>query len=402
MSPWTTPLFLALLIPLQIFAQGVNSAEAVPSKLFERFEGVEHYNDIREEVLVSNMPAFKNQGVLGICSGCAASIILQKYICDVKKIARCADINTVDPRNSINILAMHSLNQPIDPAPQKRYESSNYERLDVFAGGNAFNILNVAIGGDFAFYTDKCYAYDKFADTYQSDARQTILIFHDLKKSYQKYRQDLLEKIPDLKKANINDAKMACPYCLRDLSGQMQKYFFKEADSDALLSGLSMETFEGFLFKIFFGECSPNFFWPTPKSHGYFPDGEKEKVSRNQAIERIKGVLYKNRPVAIDGLCSLVYKKDQDICIDTHSLVISGYMKVCNKTACRQLFRVHNCEGEIWQKKTGGWFDGETLLDQQVAQSAAKETINGKTYMRLGNRGGDSLLKPYTISWINY
>lgn len=71
-----------------------------------------------------------------------------------------------------------------------------------------------------------------------------------------------------------------------------------------------------------------------------------------------------NIPVAID-LC-LDQKANASQCKSGHSLVASGYRKVCSPTSsnCKEYVRVQNFWGADWQNQNSdGWVDAKVLYE---------------------------------------
>jgi len=370
------------------------------SKLFSKIENIEMYTDTKEEVLVENMPIYKSQDGLPVCSGCATSVVIQKFICDTKKISNCADENLVKPDFSINSLAMFALATPINSDPKLNKQFTNYESLNFNSGGIGYNILITAMT-DFSFYTEKCYAFDQFANRYGQNYTLMNTILSKLKTSYEKNKKQLISKLDSNEKITLTEANSECPDCLNNLKNQIQNDFFKTQDTEIILEGLSKNTFDEFLFTSLFGNCNTKSF-KKPNSVEYFPKNNEDKVTRTQAIDKIKDILKKQKPIVADSLCSVVHKNNPKACIYSHALVISGYKEVCNKNKCKKLFKVHNCEGKDWQDQTGSWFDAETLLDQQIKETDKTVKINDSEYAIMENRNENTLMEQKRFSWLEY
>ncbi|MNT58070.1 hypothetical protein D3C72_1954850 [compost metagenome] len=81
-------------------------------------------------------------------------------------------------------------------------------------------------------------------------------------------------------------------------------------------------------------------------------------------IDKIKEVLNQDNPLSLDGIC-IEYSGTE--CKTRHSVVISGYRKMCKgvgkERSCRDVLRVQNSWGKDWQEDFGnGWVDAKELL----------------------------------------
>jgi hypothetical protein len=190
---------------------------------------------------------------------------------------------------------------------------------------------------------------------------------------------------------------------IQNLSVQIKKDFLKVTTNDFIFSALKKKSFSEFLFKVFFGNCIPENF-NAPKNYEYFPQNNDISVSKDSAIKQIASVLKSQRPIIIDSLCITVKKDNPQICQVVHSTVISGYKKVCKSaTDCKELFRIHNCDGKEWQDKTGGWYDAEILLNNQINTTTDKiiEVSNEKQIIMM-KRNKNSKIEQKSLTWLVY
>ncbi|MBD8081304.1 hypothetical protein [Chryseobacterium caseinilyticum] len=148
---------------------------------------------------------------------------------------------------------------------------------------------------------------------------------------------------------------------------------------------LSKDSYDKFLYSLFFDGCSMENF-PSGFSAVAFPLDQPNINPANVKEQVIKG-LKQGRPVLFPYLC--ISGNTGDKCNEGHSLVISGYKKVCESdknTNCKDVFKLHNSWGAEWQKvNNDGWVDADALT---------KNTIKTKS------ESGNFKITPGSVIWL--
>ncbi len=205
----------------------------------------------------------------------------------------------------------------------------------------------------------------------------------------------------------FQDQKKKCESCALNFAStameDISKDFNIQKDNAEVLKLFGEKTYDIFLDKLFVPEeCS------GPKNSvrledadkleiGAFPPDTLKNSNFDDSINAIKNALSKSYPVLVSNVClgenfnieatqkqALALKKqaiegrsasmrsgekNQGFCPDAHSVVISGYRKICKKHAtpedCRHSLKIENSWGEEWQKSNNdGWVDAQIFMDR--------------------------------------
>lgn len=87
--------------------------------------------------------------------------------------------------------------------------------------------------------------------------------------------------------------------------------------------------------------------------------------------DKIKEVLKSGKPVLYPGMCVISESPEKCNKGGGHSLVISGYKKVCdaNKANCKELLKIHNSWGKEWQRKNNdGWVEADPIIQNVLKE----------------------------------
>ncbi|XGC81000.1 hypothetical protein ACES2L_00705 [Bdellovibrio bacteriovorus] len=305
------------------------------------------YSNSYEEMKIDNMPRVRSQDSLGVCFGFSSATVAQFYRCKTKNIT-CSPL----PENKeISPIAMVAWSNPNN---EKVRGGTFSDHSNIRFGGKGYGALGYLAEQDSSAVPESCYPFDQFANKYGGDESATNALIKKLQVEYDK---------------NKKTEGSACEECLLQT---MQKEFGAKTSLEDVASALKEETFAEYLYSLFFRSCGDKLlsFQPAPLM-GYFPKGTT--ATYNQVIDQTKNILKQGYPLVLDGICP--FYKD-GVCTGGHSVVISGYRKVCKPdNTCRDVLKIQNSWGEDWQKQNDdGWLDAKILL-------------------------GDKPLKEGTISW---
>lgn len=296
---------------------------------------------------IQNMPPIKTQDTMGDCRAFSLAAVIQKFICDNTKpkdpnenITKC---NPPPPERAISYFGMMIYTNSI-LANAKTLQPNQKDQI------RTDSIIAKITDASDGFVLESCKPFDQFTANfsfYNNSGDKKAMAFLS-------YTKQLYDTLGNTDATAIKD----CPECLEQLSN-MTGF---EANAINLKQALSKKSYDEFLFTLLFADCKLR-----EVSRGFrqitYPQ-ETSKVSNEDLKNRIKQGLNANHPVLFPYLC-LESKENGNDCKYGHSVVISGFKKICCGDKCTDLFKVHNSWGQDWQDRNkGGWVSADNLLNQ--------------------------------------
>jgi hypothetical protein len=311
------------------------------------------------EIKDESMPPVQSQDTVGSCFGCAASTIVQKFLCDSDPDYKGLKCNNLPKEKMVSQFSMvawadtNLLRYDDDPngSNQLPGESKNHSNIKLYGDVTKFssgaNALRNSIRA-FKFMPESCYPFDQLVSKYGNKDSQLF------KEVYEKTKS-LYERLKG------TEASSECEECLQQLNSDFNTSFSK----DSFTSALQKNTYGEFLFALLFKNCKPLLSSERPKFYG-LPENPGQKLAKTEVLEAMKGILNKKKPFLINSLC---LEKNSQKCLSNHSTVISGYRKACpssnyNDSKCKFQLKIHNCWGKDWQTANNdGWLDAAPLIE---------------------------------------
>jgi len=327
------------------------------------------------EISIKGMPATQQQPSLGICYAYTASVLIDKAYCDEKNIADCGNAPAA------------SKTSPLDLARFSRKLSDDVDFTD------RFNYEGIKEGGDVATTLQNALATSTIVKSSCADPswflsnktdpvvaqKEELEVWSSLKSFYKQYREqkkscgqcaertaeELSRKIKEMSGFKRDD------YVLEDLRAA-----FKEKSYDIFLDKVLIPDRCWDLKNMTSGSQHTRLriFPEHPKAADgsvVFLEGDDEVnfTSYDELLAKIKSVLAAGSPLGI-GLClqpEFTAKTRKQCEPYGHSVVISGYRKVCHGQHCKDSLKVINSWGEDWQvSNDNGWLDANNLLDRSL------------------------------------
>lgn len=371
-----------IILPLLISLQSINTHASVAFTLFDK-----SFNEAKEQSIVENLPKSFSQDTFSNCNAVAAAFLLDATNCrrDPKK----RPCNDWPDEEAFSRLDITRYNQEV-PA-QGKYR-------DHFQGirgpGSAKNIVYNAFNYRLPISSQKCSSLDqvlaKFGDNPELKKAQEAA-WSSLKKNYDNYQK------------NKNCSSCSANF-FSTAQSEISEHFKIQRSNTELLEAFSQQTYDKFLDKLLIPpECSKEdnliSLEDVPKLKlEAFPKDELELVTYDQSIDTIKSVLSKQLPILVDNVCTgkdfnlektqqanvalmksgikarttgaIGSQSTKEICSDAHSVVISGYRKICKNAGtpsevCRDSLKIENTWGKSWQKENNdGWVDARAFMDR--------------------------------------
>ena len=245
----------------------------------------------------------------------------------------------------------------------------------------------------------------KSIDELSNDFSKMKDIYESQKKAGNFQKQNINYNDVDERTDTEAKAIETCPDCLNQAASNLSKLlpidFNNEKGKRSIAIGLQQNSFEEFLFEIILRNCegmlhnSPEF--------SFFPG--KEGASQADVQVKIIEVLNKGYPVGFSGVC-VDRKNSADKC-GSHSVVITGYQKLCNpNNRCKELYKIHNSWGIEWQQlyTKNGWVDAEIFMNEHVSnveyENAVKEYQIKKVNDSSLKHPPLPLYKPASLVWL--
>jgi len=295
------------------------------------------------EVTLKNPPRAETTGVLPTCFGPSSAFLVQSYICKVKGISKCSSISDDDQVSIFSTISWANKNTSLINGQERPSEMpSSYTNITFAAGSGTRALVNSARA--FSFKPEACYPVNKINNKFGSE----------------KEFLDRMAQMNELYLHNRNSTE-ACESCLIE---SIRANLDVTIDDAGLRSALQKTTFEEFLYKIIFKDCSKNVAVSPPPVVEIYPK-IGETVAKKAVIAKIGETITSDRPLLLEGICVLRKNENECEAAGKHSIAIKGYKECCRPGKdCRKLVQVQNSWGEDWQKKfNNGWVDAETLVN---------------------------------------
>ena len=323
---------------------------------------------------VPNMPRIRDQKHMGICWGVAATVLAQKYYCDLQQIGDCANL---PPEREISVLDLMSW-EMLDEEYKKEGRASNDRkiRFGLDRGGGVAWAPLAKSQNNFAFKRESCFPLDQFYEKFGASKEALAITMSRLQLFFDTYKIQRGTGEFDYKTIQAQE----CTSCSAELIAA-RKLVFEMFPLDKpganygnkIWFGLTKSTLDHFMYEVLFAAGCKVIPMPSPTVH-IFP-GLGQHASSQELTEKLKKMLRLGISVGIQNV------RTGD---GWHTFVISGYKKVCGAEHknCHELIKAHNSWGENWQKSAnGGWIRWDDILE-------ALDTY------------ADGSFKPATIFWI--
>jgi hypothetical protein len=305
------------------------------------------YVEVKEsKIVISNMPAYKTQDDIGDCKAFSLATVVQKYTCDKWK-SDIPDCKNPPSDSAISYMGMMAYTNQVP-------EQSNSFQPNQKNGRSMSDIINDLSKNGNKLILDSCKPFDSLVNNFSLNGKSGLekrdIFFNYLKKMYENKKSKTEADIAD------------CPECIAEIN----KNSGLNVNLLNLKKALSKDTYDKFLYSLFFDGCQMENFPSGFRAAVYPLDSMNVGVSdiKNQIVKGLK----QGRPVLFPSLCVSQDKGDE--CKGTHSLVVSGYKKVCefgSTTKCKDVFKLHNSWGADWQKKNNdGWVDADVFAQNTV------------------------------------
>lgn len=308
---------------------------------------------------VPNMPRIRDQKHMGICWGVAATVLAQKYYCDLQQIGDCANL---PPEKEISVLDLMSW-EKLDEEKAKEAIAKNNRKIRLGlnnTGGYPTKPLWNS-QDSFSFKRESCFPLDQFYERFGASKESLAITMSRLQLFFDTYKIQRGTGEFDDKRALTIQAQ-ECTSCSAELVAA-RKLVFEMFPLDKpgayygekISWGLTKATLDHFMYEVLFAKGCKVIPMPSPTVHIFPAPGQH--ASSQELTEKLKKMLRLGIPVGIasvrtgDGL---------------HAFVISGYKKVCGseRKNCHELIKAHNSWGEIWQKRAnGGWIRWDAILN---------------------------------------
>ncbi|PIF45928.1 hypothetical protein CLU96_2944 [Chryseobacterium sp. 52] len=349
-----------------IWCEGDDYSQAIikPTIFYKEVSGT--------KIEIENMPAYKTQSHFGECKAFSLAAILQQYVNTKWK----SDIP--DPKNPPADMAISHFGL-MSYTNRARYNGKSLENL--LAKGYSKKDLEIK-GLDYSlqFNQEEGREMGDVIDELSKSGNRLILEnckpFENLTKEFNpKLNNGLIKKeefinylkniFQSLKNSKVQNIK-ECTAEINTLNNFVNLNFNQET----LKKALTKDSFDEFLYSLFFDECKMENF-PSGFRAATFPLDSMNVTYNDIKLQVIKG-LNIGKPVLFPSLCTS--QNVGEICNESHSLVISGFKKVKNGNTQKDVLKIHNSWGEEWQKKNNeGWIDADIFV-QNVAKL---KTVDG-------------------------
>lgn len=328
---------------------------------------------------VPNMPRIRDQKHMGICWGVAATVLAQKYYCDLQQIGDCANL---PPEKEISVLDLMSWEKLDEEKAKEGWAKNDRKiRLGLDRGGGSPTKPLWNSQDSFSFKRESCFPLDQFYEKFGASKEALAITMSRLQLFFDTYKIQRGTGEFDYKRALTIQAQ-ECTSCSAELVAARKLVFemFPLDKPDAYYGqkiswGLTKSTLDHFMYEVLFAAGCKVIPMPSPTVHIFPADGQR--ASSQELTEKLKKMLRLGIPVGVGAVRS----KADGI---NHIFVISGYKNVCGaeRKNCHELIKAHNSWGENWQKSAnGGWIRWDDILE-------ALDTY------------ADGSFKPATIFWI--
>ena len=339
--------------------------------------------------MAEDLPRRKSQDTFGSCSGESAAYLLTATNCRTQKRYQKKDTQPIACKDQPESKYFSGIDimRYANVVPDEKLSRSFYSGISGI--GSPRNILSNVFFKTMGVSNSECTSLDK-----------TLVHFGDgkLLEEAQKKSWRKLKDMYDTKceQCNLDFATTAATKIAEDFN-------IKKTNKE-ILEAFGQETYEKFLDQLLIpNECrrlGQQVFLDDIESLDIksFPENPLKISNEKENLAIIKDVLSKKIPLLVNNVClgadfdikatqektaSIISKGpkskatsgntvggsgEEETCSGAHSVVISGYRKVCkkeNSNDCRESLKIENSWGETWQKAhNDGWVDAKSFLDR--------------------------------------
>jgi len=324
---------------------------------YKAYPGLElvspQYIEIRDNVIITNMPQVRDQGGLPICIAAASSLIIEQATCrkDRTDCRRLPD----DQRPSILDLMRFNYHGDLEwrQSDPGAYPKKIYMRPDDYGLHIMMNIFH-----GMAVVPESCAPSSSFI-LKNSDGEQLIKL--------EVQTWDRLQMVYD----HYRKVFRKCRTCADEIAKagilEFRAIFSPSTDVAQEKTAFSAESYESFLSKFLIPDrCySGNYYYVRHNNYDWWPD-EDRNVEYGEVISKIIEILKSGQPIYA-AVC-LADVPGRTTCTENgeergHALVITGFQKMCNGSDCVDALRVENTWGPDWQAEyANGWIRARPLL----------------------------------------
>lgn len=346
-----------------IYCEGEDTSKALikPTVIYKEVAGT--------KIEIPNMPAVKTQNELGECRAFALAALMQWYTCSTWK----ADIP--DCKNPPADLAISYFGMMMythrDPEKNKTFQPDQDRARDMY------HILNNIKFNGAKFILESCKPFDVMVTNFKAgteEGKKKMTAFFDY-----------LRKIYESNKGKIKTEIKNCPDCVKEIN----KNAGLNASVESLKKALLKESFDDFLYSMFFDGCELEPFPSSYVTRAYPHDGLS--VTPAELKEKIIEVLKEGKPLLCPKIC-LEFEQNGN-CAFGHAVIISGYKRVFEKNGSgkvKDVLKIHNSVGEEWQRiNNGGWVDADTIVNSVYKlyndKASKGQRVESQTILWLGS-----------------
>lgn len=331
-------------VPVYVQGDDTSRANPKPTVIYEEVPG--------STSIIPNMPAYKTQDELGECRAFSMAALMQWYTCEKRK-SEIPDCKNPPSNRAISYFGMMMYTHQDSEKNETFQPNQNKSR-------SMYDILNsVKLNGG-EFILESCKPFDRLVNNFSTSGAAGL----QKRDQFFAYLKKMYESNKGKTEADILD----CPECINEINSKAGV----NADMANLKKALTKDSYDKFLYALFFSGCKMPIFPAAYQTMAYPADGIN--ATSNDLKNKIIEVLKKGKPVLYPNLC-LVYESNNQ-CKLGHSIVISGHKRVCvknSKTQCKDIFRVHNSWGEEWQKiNNDGWISADEITDNVLKHEPGK------------------------------
>lgn len=338
----------------------------------------------KDSTMAENLPKRRSQDSLNICGAMTAGLILDATNCRTQKL-NCANLPDEESFSRLDLARYAHV------VPDEEKYKSFYDGISEY--GSSTLIISNILHRKMSATNHKCSSLDKALTSF-GDSKS-------LSKAQERSWQKLRETYDGYK-----SKREKCPTCELDListaQSEISQNFNITQNNNDILKAFAQDSYDKFFDRLMVpAECrkidqAVNLFDRHTLSIKTFPEDPLKVTNYKDSLNQIKEVLNKKIPIAVNNVClgkdfdpiktqeksALIQKQgfkvksagktdvqnDMFACSEPHSVVISGYRKICKKDApddCRETIKIENSWGETWQKENNdGWVDARAFLDR--------------------------------------
>lgn len=371
-------------------------ASAARAESYVAFSQIDsEYSEPSGTIEAKNLPNTFSQDSLNICSAMTAGFLLDASNCRTQKRSCKPDGKISIEEIEREAFSRVDLARYAHVVPTEEKFKSFYDGISEY--GSPALILSNVIHRNRDATNHKCASLDKILTSFGDD------------KSLRSAQERSWEKLKDT--YNTYRKKIAdCPTCKDDAfstaKSDIAQNFKITTDDVDLLKAFAQGTYDKFLDRLLIpAECrkvgQTSYFFDRDKLElKKFPENELKTSYYEETRDELKKVLSKGLPVGINNVClgddfdmqktkdksALIHRQGSNViaggqsegasnmfaCSKPHSVVVSGYRKVCKKGTnpndpknCRESLKIENSWGKSWQKENNdGWVDARSFLDR--------------------------------------